>query len=293
MEKKTLLFQSVGFCVMVPEELKENTKRMTLFLKMKKAVRELQPSVLFSSVTLLILLQLPLSWVRTEGSFLFGILLLEWGFLFGGAWVLARQSQFSSVTLFPLCRPTGKEIIHTVVLTLALGVLIDHLLFLTDLIFPPGPEIKAAMDSLMEVAGWPAILGQSLLICVTPAICEEFFFRGLFQQGLLRNQWSTQKVMGATAFAFAILHGVPHYWHLYFVMGLFLCWLMTVAKNLWIPIIAHFINNAWTFANHLVGNEVTKWDWNVTLIFCIAAVIFAVALRSFPRKRESGKESQE
>lgn len=254
---------------------------MTLFLKMKKSVQQLKPPVLFSAVALLILAQVPLGWVSAEISFAFGIILLEWGLLFGGALVLGSRSVFSFDTLFPMSRCAGKQLIYTAIMTIALALLIDHLLFLTDQIFPPSPEVRKAMETLMKIDGTGKILWQGFLICLTPAICEEFFFRGLLQHGLSLNRWPTQRVMLATAFAFAVLHGVPHYWHLYFVMGLFLCWLMEMTGNLWVPIFAHFINNSWTFANHLIENEVTAWDRNAILLFCVAAVIFISAVKRF------------
>lgn len=254
---------------------------MTLFLKMKKAAQRLEPPVLFAAVALLILAQAPLGWIGAEISLSLAIILLEWGLLFGGALLWGSRSTFSFDSLFPMSRPAGKQLVYTAIMTISLALLIDHLLFLTDQIFPPSPEVRKAMENLMQVEGWRSILWQGFLICMTPAICEEFFFRGLWQHGLSLNRWPTQRMMIATAFAFAVLHGVPHYWHLYFVMGLFLCWLMEMTGNLWVPIFAHFINNSWTFANHLIENEVTAWDRNAILLFCVAAVIFISAVKRF------------
>lgn len=236
---------------------------------------------MFATVALLILLQMPLGWIAAEVSLSFGILLLEWGLLFGGALWLGGRSAFPLRTFFLLRPPAKKQLVYTAIMTISLALLIDHLLFLTDQIFPPSPEVREAMESLMKADGTGDILWQGFLICLTPAICEEFFFRGLFQHGLSLNRWPTQWVMIATAFAFAVMHGVPHYWHLYFVMGLFLCWLMEITGNLFIPVFAHFVNNGWTFANHLAGNEVTAWNGNATLLFCAATVIFVSAAQRF------------
>lgn len=260
---------------------RKTAKKMTLFLKMKKAAQQLEPLVLFATVALLILIQIPLGWISEKISFSLAIILLEWGLLFGGALLWGGRSAFPLHSLFLFRSPTGKQLIYIAIMTISLAILIDHLLFLTDQIFPPSPEVREAMNSLMQVKGWQAILWQGFLICLTPAICEEFFFRGLLQQGLSLNRWPSQRVMLATAFAFAVMHGVPHYWHLYFVMGLFLCWLMQMTGNLSIPIAAHFINNGWTFANHLAGNEVTTWNGNAALLFCAAAVIFVTAVKRF------------
>lgn len=253
---------------------------MSPFSKMKTSFQSLNPPVLFAAVTLFIFMQWPVGWVSSEISFSLAIILMEWGFLFSGSLILNHFSRFSFSKIVPLRRPTGPQLGHTLILTIAMAVMIDHLLFLTDQIFSPPPVVKRVIDSLMEVRGLSEVIVRWFLICLTPAICEEVFFRGVFQQGLSQH-WTRNKTMIATAFAFALLHGIPQYWHLYFVMGFFLCWLMAITGNLWIPIFAHLVNNSWTFANHLFGNEVTTWDKNATLIFLIATVIFTLTVKRF------------
>ncbi|MDC0249633.1 CPBP family intramembrane metalloprotease [Flavobacteriales bacterium] len=83
-----------------------------------------------------------------------------------------------------------------------------------------------------------------LVIAVVPAIGEELLFRGYLQQKI-GNWLSNQKIaILITAFIFSIIHFhfqgiIPR-----FVLGVLLGYLFYWSNSLWLPILAHFVNNA-------------------------------------------------
>ncbi|MDO8494441.1 MAG: type II CAAX endopeptidase family protein [Deltaproteobacteria bacterium] len=207
-----------------------------------------KPYLVFLAYAILIASQWPATWLSQHLSFSTGILLHEWGLVMGLPLLLWKKSRLSFQEMFPLHKPKKKEIFWTIAMTLALAILIDYLTPLSEQFFPPPPEIKILLRKLIAFDGWQDGLWRWFLICVTPAICEEFFFRGMFQQSLA-HYWGGKTALFITAACFALIHGIPAYWHLYFLIGLFLSWLMFAKNNLWLPILAHLINNTWTFFN--------------------------------------------
>ena len=83
-----------------------------------------------------------------------------------------------------------------------------------------------------------------LVIAIIPALGEELLFRGYLQQKVIK--WIRSPNIGIiiTAILFSIIHFqfsglIPR-----FILGALLGYIFYWSSNLWIPIIAHFVNNA-------------------------------------------------
>ena len=82
------------------------------------------------------------------------------------------------------------------------------------------------------------------IIALTPAIAEEFIFRGVFQKifyGLFR---SGHLAVWFTAFLFSTLHFQFFGFIPRFILGLVFGYLFFWSGTLWLPVISHFVNNA-------------------------------------------------
>jgi len=107
-------------------------------------------------------------------------------------------------------------------------------------------EIQA--DQLTEVflqVKSPAGLALNLLvIALIPALGEELLFRGLLQR--LLGEWTRNIHVGVilTAFIFSALHLQFFGFLPRFLLGLMLGYLLEITQSLWVPIFAHFVNNA-------------------------------------------------
>jgi len=83
-----------------------------------------------------------------------------------------------------------------------------------------------------------------LVIAVVPAIGEELLFRGYLQQKLGNWLSNPHSAILITAFLFSTIHFhfqgmIPR-----FVLGVLLGYLFYWSNSLWLPILAHFVNNA-------------------------------------------------
>jgi uncharacterized protein len=109
-------------------------------------------------------------------------------------------------------------------------------------------EYEAKAESLTEAClktDSAFILFVNLfIVAIVPAIGEEWLFRGvllkLFKQLTGNYHWSVL----ITAFLFAALHLQFMSFLPRFFLGILLGYLFVLTRNLWVPIFAHFINNA-------------------------------------------------
>jgi len=227
----------------------------------------------------LMLIQWPLSYVILNISLTAGILLNEWVFVLGIPILIAWKLETPFPNLFPFKKLNGRSIFWVILMTLSLVVIVDYLTFLSEHILPPPPQAKETLEKIMAVTSWSDGTWRWFLICLTPAFCEEIFFRGFFQN-TLNHHWGKNLSLVLTAIAFALIHGMPWYWHLYLLLGFYLSWLLMQSGNLWFPILAHLVNNSWTFINHVLENKIpSKGIWQPTdslvLIFCVVVFAFA------------------
>lgn len=247
-------------------------------------------SICFLAYAVLVLAQWPASYCIQEISLTLGILLNEWLIVAGLPLWLVHHGKYPKAVLFPFRRPKGKELFWTVLMTFALLILIDYLTFLSEKIWMPSPEVKIFLKKIMTVENHYEGIWRWMLLGLTPAFCEELFFRGFFQGSLSyhwgkRLSWLATPWL-ATALAFALIHGIPAYWHLYFILGLFLSWLMSIGQNLWLPILAHLLNNSWTFLTHVLGVQIPaqgNWVPFDSLVMGICILIFMVSAKNLKR----------
>ena len=88
------------------------------------------------------------------------------------------------------------------------------------------------------------LLYTIFVIAIIPAIGEELFFRGYLQQTIGNWLSNHHKAIVLTGFLFSAIHLdiqaiIPR-----FVLGVFLGYLYYWGRSLWLPILAHFTNNA-------------------------------------------------
>ncbi len=141
--------------------------------------------------------------------------------------------------------PTFYEITLVIFITLSLSIASDLLISLQSKIWPIPESIQNFYQSLIKIDSFPEAIFKILILAVTPAFAEEIFFRGVLQ-----TSWTQRFGKGWgivwTSLAFAFAHGNPWYFHFYFILGFFLGRLKELRGSLWLPITAHFVNNAWT-----------------------------------------------
>lgn len=88
------------------------------------------------------------------------------------------------------------------------------------------------------------LLINIVVMAVLPAIAEEYYFRGSLMhivQRLVKNQHLT---IWLTAVIFSAIHVQFFGFFPRLILGAFFGYMMVWTKNIWVPVFAHFVNNA-------------------------------------------------
>ena len=88
------------------------------------------------------------------------------------------------------------------------------------------------------------LLINLFLIALIPAIGEELLFRGVLQQLFAKWTGKIHLAIFISAFLFSAIHLQFFGFFPRFVLGIVLGYMFYWSKNLWLPILAHFTNNA-------------------------------------------------
>jgi len=142
---------------------------------------------------------------------------------------------------------------------------------------------KTITEAFLKMENTSGLLFNLFLIAFIPAIGEEMVFRGVLQKKLHSILQSPHLAIFVSSFIFSAIHMQFFGFLPRFILGIILGYLFYYSKNLWMPIIAHFINNALAvlimysaFANKLNTDisEIEKTDIN----FLQASISFVVVM---------------
>ena len=121
------------------------------------------------------------------------------------------------------------------------------------------------------------------LIALIPAIGEELLFRGVIQKKLQSMLSNPHIAIMITAFVFSAIHMQFFGFFPRFLLGILLGYLFYFSKNLWMSVLAHFINNALAvllmysaFANK-INTDITKIE-NTEISFFLAFLSVLIVL---------------
>ncbi len=120
-------------------------------------------------------------------------------------------------------------------------------------------------------------LGNILFIGVFAAVAEEVFFRGALQQLLVKLFKNKHVGVWMTSFIFSLMHLQFYGFLPRIILGVLLGYLFVFSRNLWIPILIHFLNNALvvTLSFFFKENSVHQYLENppITSIFIITGLV--------------------
>lgn len=99
------------------------------------------------------------------------------------------------------------------------------------------------MKAFLEMESLEQWLLNVMVVGITAAVTEEFFFRGLIQRMLYQWHGRVHLAIIVAAFLFSAFHMQFYGFLPRFFLGLLLGYLLYFTGTIWIPIFAHFINN--------------------------------------------------
>ena len=131
-----------------------------------------------------------------------------------------------------------------------------------------------------------------LVLAIIPAIGEELFFRGYLQQTFVNYFNRKDLAIIITAFLFSAVHMQFQGFLPRFVLGLILGYLFYCSGSLWLPIIAHFINNAMvvsfaypTLFQYPYFTKNTSTWYEAFLSFMVVALLSKLLIKRLSVKR--------
>lgn len=221
---------------------------------------------------------------QSVGLFIVPALIVAWLF-----------SQNSGEYLMTRKRPFAVSAILAVLVVLAANPLINVIgLWNMEMTFPSwlsGVEswMKEKEDSAKELTdlfvntdNTQGLLYNIFLIGLIPAIGEELLFRGVIQR--IFTDWVKNKhvAIWITAIIFSAMHLQFYGFLPRAVLGAMFGYLLIWSGNLWLPVIAHFVNNtAAVIAYYLYNNnmmEINPDEIGVNSMYGVAGVISLVVV---------------
>ena len=143
------------------------------------------------------------------------------------------------------------------------------------------------IDLLVESNTFPVMMVNLLTIALMPAIAEELIFRGVFQKIFADLFRSGHIAVRFTAFLFSAIPlqffgFIPR-----FILGLVFGYLFLWSGTLWLPVVSHFVNNAFpVILSYLEGLEKLSAPtdtplWKQALALPVPIVIIFIILFYF------------
>jgi len=100
------------------------------------------------------------------------------------------------------------------------------------------------MEAFLETGSAWGIIFNVFMIALIPAIGEELLFRGVLQK--IMGEWFRNR--HAAIWVVALLFSLAHYQYSAFIprilLGAFFGYIFIWTSSIWMPVIAHFVNNA-------------------------------------------------
>jgi multidrug efflux pump subunit AcrB len=131
-----------------------------------------------------------------------------------------------------------------------------------------------------------------LALSLTPALCEETFFRGLMLSGLRR--WGAWAAIFITALLFGLLHGSIYRLLPTFTLGLVLGYAVWRSGSLYCSILIHALNNGLiatlVWSNGGKDLQAQSIPWSFTL-GALAIMAIGLALLTSPKTRANAPSS--
>lgn len=155
---------------------------------------------------------------------------------------------------------------------------------------------NAQVTALSNLKNWPEYLVALAIMAFFPAMFEEVFFRGVLQRFLekwWRNPWLAIIV---SAFIFTLFHSSVYLFATRMVLGVVLGFIFYATRNLWINIIAHFLNNAIALTQMFVLSKQNKlvkadeldpnfhWTWSLMAAAILIFLCYLISRKSFDKR---------
>ena len=151
------------------------------------------------------------------------------------------------------------------------------------------------MNMMITSPGISTLVLNVIILALIPSLSEEILFRGVVQQLLCRTARSAHAGIIITAIIFSTIHFQFYGFIPRMILGLSFGYLFYWTGNLWIPVMAHFINNSfpivlsWYRDHHLQADVIAGGADKSPGIPVIQALLSVMILYYFWRRRDRSR----
>lgn len=193
-------------------------------------------------------------WFGIEG----GLLASQWLLMLLPAVAFVALFGFDLRRTLSLYRPSRRQLFGALLVIAGGTPLAWFLAWLQSTVMPIPDELVEALRRLVTADSPGRLLWLLLVAAITPALCEEFLFRGVLL-GSSRGRMSAARAIAMNAAIFGIFHLsfvrlLPTTW-----LGLLLAWVVWRTRSIWTSVLMHSLNNGLVVV--LAALPLTR-DWN-------------------------------
>lgn len=162
----------------------------------------------------------------------------------------------------------------------------------------------AAMETTNKLLSGKTVvelIANLFFVAFMAALSEEIFFRGALQQFLHQLTKNGHAAVWLSSFIFSAIHLQFYGFFPRLVLGALLGYLFLYSRNLWIPIIVHFINNAsvivvtffWSDRDWFKDIETPEITTSLVIIASISVMMTIAMFRIYLSKNKTKIEKKE
>ncbi len=143
---------------------------------------------------------------------------------------------------------------------------------------------------LTDFASWPKLFVALVVIAIIPAVGEECLFRGLIQRKIFNKTQNMHIAIWVAAALFSAIHLQFYGFVPRMLLGAMFGYLYWWSANLWIPIVAHLVNNGTTLVLLFLNNrqiiqfDIEKSDASVSFGAGFVSLLLTASLLYFFKK---------
>jgi sodium transport system permease protein len=174
-----------------------------------------------------------------------GLLISQVFLLLLPALLFLRVGGYHAARTLSLGAPKGRGLLAGVLIIAGGTPLVWFLTWVQGFFLPLPQEFLEGMTDFLQADSLSRVLWLLVLVAVTPAICEEVLFRGVFLSGI-RSRLTPLRAIVLNGIVFGAFH-VP-FATVYrllpsTILGMLLAWVVLRTRSLWPAVLMHFANN--------------------------------------------------
>ncbi len=160
---------------------------------------------------------------------------------------------------------------------------------------------EGLLEAIIAKENFYEIIVNVILIAVIPGIGEEMMFRGIVQKQIGRFLQNEHVQVWVAAGIFSAIHMQFQGFFARMILGALLGYMYVWTRNLWVPIIIHFLNNGvqvvGLYAMNIKPSEMDKVGnmdkipWYITLLMAIASLGMTLFLGRMVEERHRETET--